>query len=1037
MKLLYDDFMKKYLDLGHMREVVSQNDIKFYFPHHFVLKPDTSAKKFRVVFNASAKSSTNISLNECLAPGPHIQEDLVDIVLRFCTHNVAICSDVEKMYRQILVHEKDQVYQGIIYRENNKQPLRTFKLLTLTYGTTPAAYLATRCLREIVDLNGAKYPLAKIAAERDFWVDDILTGQKNTENAIELRSQLQEMLQNGGFPLRKWASNDQRVLNSIPPEYRAQQTEFMIDTNDSIKTLGLSWYPSMDSFKFKVTQFNEKHTKRTVLSDIAKLYDTSGFVSPIIGLAKLFMQTLWAHNLDWDSELPHELSIKWAHIKENLDLVSTIEIPRRFISVDNPKEIQIFGFSDASEKMYGICIYLVALHPNDDLSSRLVFSKSKVAPLKTQSIPRLELCAFLMLAAQIERVKRALTLNISSTKLFTDSQIVLSWINKEAYNWKVFVANRVSKIRNLIDPTSCYHVISEENPADIVSKGSATLALKDNSLWWNGPKNHIQNHFKTSETCQLNLSEKEAELIDTEKKNVVLATREIGPTIHDHILERHGKFSLCINIMAYVLRFVKNCREKEQDKRNLKPHLCFTEMWASQLEFARASQIKCFREEVALLKRKSSIQTSSKLFGCRPFYDNENRVLRVGGRLAHSGLPYNQRHPIILPHSHDFTMKLFIHEHQRLLHAGPNLLLGEIRRKWWPIKGRRLAGFVYMKCVKCFKVNPKPANQVMGHLPAVRVCKPSKPFENCGIDYGGPFITALNVGKRCRTYTKSYFAVFICMATKAVHIELVTDASTEKFMMALRRFISVRGRVATIHCDNATNFHGADNEMTEFYKMLHSNATKTALEREFVPQQISFKFIPASSPHVGGLWESNVKAVKFHMKRIMGLTKLNFEELFTLLKQIEACLNSRPICKMSESPEDFQILTPGHFLTGDSLVSIPEPDYLTAKCNRLTRFQLTQRLFQDFWKAYQKIVYGDLQVRYKWNKLQQNIKVGDVVLVKDDNLPPLQWKLGRITQVFPGKDNEVRQVELKSNNHTIRRTIHKLCILPMNDDNEI
>lgn len=338
--------------------------------------------------------------------------------------------------------------------------------------------------------------------------------------------------------------------------------------------------------------------------------------------------------------------------------------------------------------------------------------------------------------------------------------------------------------------------------------------------------------------------------------------------------------------------------------------------------------------------------------------------------------------------------------------------------------------------MKCFKVNPKSADQIMGQLPAVRIVRPSKPFENCGIDYGGPFITLLYEGKRCRSYTKSYFVLFICMATKAVHLEVVTDATTEKFMMALRRFMSVRGKVTSIYCDNATNFHGANNEIKAFYDMLNSDATKTALERELTPQQISFKFICASSPHTGGIWESNVKAVKFHMKRIMGLTKLNFEEFYTLIKQIEACLNSKPLCKMSETPEDFEFLTPGHFLTGDSLVSIPEPNFGTTSLNRLSRYQLTQRMFQDFWKVYQKIVYGDLQVRHKWHKLRDNIKIGDVVLVKDDNLPPLQWKMGRIVDIFPGKNNEVRQVELKCNNHNIRRTVHKLCLLPIHANDE-
>ncbi|KAB0799264.1 hypothetical protein PPYR_07144 [Photinus pyralis] len=803
-------------------------------------------------------------------------------------------------------------------------------------------------------------------------MDDFLSGSSSESEAIGVRTQLQDMLQSTGFHICKWSSNSRKVLQSIPDHLRAIEDELKIDTTDTVKTLGLVWHPSSDTFNFKSTPFNEKVTKRTTLSDIAKLFDPLGFVSPIVILAKLFMQLLWTEEVDWDEQLPNSLMVKWLHIKHNLQEVSCIRVPRCIVTTDTPKQFHLFGFSDASSQAYGACLYLIVIYENETITSRLILSKSKVAPLKTQSIPKLELCGFLMLSDLLESIKKTLNLSLTSIKAFTDSTIVRFWCRKESFHWKVFVANRVAKVRNILKQEEIHHVPTDQNPADLISRGVETSILKESELWWHGPQSLIR---------QL--------LYDNEIKTDPILTSEDEKQIQG---EQKPHLEKAVRVLAYVQRFIINVRNIAARELRWQRYLKYSELFAAKLLFARQAQLQEYEEETLYLQKGFTIAKSSKLLSCNPFYDVKNQVLRVGGRLEHSDLPFSRKHPIILPPMHRFTRLLFESQHRFLLHAGPSFLLSHVRRQWWPINGKRVATSVYRKCVKCFHVNPTDnCGQLMGNLPASRVCRPSKVFINSGCDYAGPFFVLQHHGKRCKTFSKAYVALFVCMATKAVHLEVVTDTRTEKYIAALRRFIAVRGKVAEMNCDNGSNFHGADSEMKDFRQMLNSVKTKEALEKTFSEDGIKFNYIPGNSPHMRGLWESNVKAVKYHMKRIIGNSKLNFEEFYTLIKQIEACLNSRPLCKLTDDPDDMQILTSGHFITGDSMVAIPEPDYTTVPCNRLKRFQLVQSMFQNFWNIYRNIVFGDLQVRTKWKQPKENLKTGDLVLVKDDNQPPLQW----------------------------------------------
>ena len=284
---------------------------------------------------------------------------------------------------------------------------------------------------------------------------------------------------------------------------------------------------------------------------------------------------------------------------------------------------------------------------------------------------------------------------------------------------------------------------------------------------------------------------------------------------------------------------------------------------------------------------------------------------------------------------------------------------------------------------------------------------------------------------RGRKTNKSYIALFVCYSTKAIHLEVTSELTTEAFIAALRRFVSRRERPRIICSDNGTNFVGANREMKEVYEFVRGQVDESIGDL-FANENIEWKFIPPpSSLHMGGLWEAGVKSCKYHLKRVMGNTLFTFEELSTALTQIEACLNSRPLSAMSSDPMDLQPRTPAHFLIGESLTSLPDVDVTEISTNRLDRWQLIQRTLQGFWKRWATEYINTLQSRTKWQTPQESLKIDDLVIVREDNLPPLKWKLGRVVELHPGTDGLVRVATVRTSGGKLKRSIVKLCKSPV------
>lgn len=1020
----YSQFINEYIKLGHMKlspENASSPDLPIiYLPHHAIIKESSVTTKLRVVFDGSAKSDTGVSLNDALMLGPTIQQDLISIILRFRTHKYVLTADIAKMYRQVKVDEAHTQLQRIIWRNSRNEDIKSYDLLTLTYGTTSASYLAIRVIHELAEIEGENFPTAAQIARRDFYVDDLLTGANTIDECDTIRDELINMFSKAGFQLRKWISNCPK-LTEIASSDDQEHMVINLDKNENVKTLGLSWNAKNDTLHYTVSLNKEKCriTKRTILSNISKLFDPLGLLGPVIVVAKLLMQQLWQLNLTWDESVPTEIHTKWKRYSEELHQLNILSIPRGTINVNNPIRIELHGFCDSSESAYGACVYIRVIN-NEECSVQLMCSKSRVAPLKSLSLPKLELCGALLLAHVLTKVRKSIAIAKHDTYCWTDSTIVLAWIQSTSRMWKTFVANRVSEIQELTSDCVWQHISTDENPADIISRGCTATELLASKLWWSGP-NWLSN--------TLELKSENIEM-PTELPEQRISANACATTVKCDMLTKFSSFNRLVRVTAYCLRFINNARKQRHTATKSKI-LATSELNSAHNLIIRRIQQESFQKEMQDIKTNGQVDRRNKLLSLNPFIDTDG-LLRVGGRLNQTNLSYNEKHQLILPQSHHVTKLILRQRHVDLFHSGTQTTLASIRNKYWPINARNSLRHIIRKCVTCFKAKPRMNYQLMGDLPPSRA-EGHRPFLNCGVDYFGP----LNVreGKRRNSKTvKTYGVIFVCFAVKAVHLELVSDLTSETFIQALKRFIARRGRPVNMYSDNGTNFVGANRELMSLLKEVMNNETKEWLQEKMSNAGINWHFIPPRAPHFGGIWEAGVKSIKHHLRRVVGNACLTFEEMYTYLVQIESILNSRPLTAISSDPSDFSALTPSHFLIGDTSSRIVEHDLKSVPINRLSRWQYIEQLRQHFWERWRKEYLHLLQQRTKWRQQGTPLQQGHLVLIQEDNLPPLSWVLGRVQQLHPGRDGLVRAASVATSNGVIKRPSNKLCLIPLDSE---
>ena len=669
-----------------------------------------------------------------------------------------------------------------------------------------------------------------------------------------------------GFRLSKWCSNHPSILQGISIEHLEKQFPLYFGNEHVVKTLGLMWFPSEDAFRVWVRMRDLKTpTKRQVLSIISAIFDPLRFLSPITIVGKILMQSLWkpsSKGLSWDDRLPDEINKKWWEFSSTLGILNDLSIPRHIFPKVRPDIIEIHGFADASERAYGAVIYVRSVY-EAETTVRLFYSKTRVAPLKERSIHHLELCAALLLSEIVDKVSKSLQsiATVRLIRLWSDNEATLTWINSPPSRWQVFVANRTKKIQVLTKDCIWDYVKSADNPADLLSRGILSKELLQCDKWWHGPKwLSILGPFSLAVTFKPSQNS-----LDVRQSRKAFSYCVLFKST---IFSRYSSYIKLLRVTTWCLRFIWNA---DWLGPYLQGPLQSFELQQALCVLVVLVQKERFSDEIRALEANKDIDKKSSLCSLSPFLDAHG-IIRVGGRLQSSNLSYEQRFPIILPSKHEFTKLIIAFEHDTNFHAGPQFLNSILRRKWWILQSNRAIKTCINSCLKCIRTKVETRYQKMASLPKARVV-PGKVFQETGVDYAGP-IKIIGKGGRHKVFYKAYIALFVCFATKAVHLELVSDMKTENFMAALTRFISRRGLPLKIHSDNGSTFSGARNELEDLKEFFQQNAE--SIYKFASLKGFQWCFIPPRAPHFGGLWEAGIKSVKSLLKRSLGDTVFTY-----------------------------------------------------------------------------------------------------------------------------------------------------------------
>ena len=698
-----------------------------------------------------------------------------------------------------------------------------------------------------------------------------------------------------------------------------------------VKVLGLNWNTLSDEL---FLDFSSLHAyakslplskRRSVLKVTTKIFDPMGFLTPFtIGL-KILFQELCIDKINWDETLQGKLLGKWTSLLDEIRCFETVRIPRCYFTA-TPVEIQMHAFSDASEHAYAVVVFLRSRYDDGRIDVRLAASKSKVSPMTKQSIPRLELLGASSLARLVDKFKVSIG-EIQKTIYWTDSMTTLCWIKNQRV-WKQYVEHRVEEIRSLISKDSWRHCPGHLNPADLPSRGLTAKALVARETWWKGPKFLYlpESEWPENRTTQ---SEDEVALKEIVKNlpatvdslvnsSANVSEKKIDQTIdinRFHDLTKLLRVTALVNVVKAVKSFKGQVNDKNTEKERIR--LNAADLKEAEHLWIRSVQGSAFSKEIAFLLSKdhsSAPPAYVTQFGL--FLDDG--IIKCKGRLNNAPLPVNTRNPILLPTKHEFTCLLIKQSHESVKHSGIRDTLTTLRERYWILRGREAVKKFIRSCVICRKHEGTPYGPLPPpDLPSNRVSE-DPPFSHIGLDFAGPlYVEIKNSEDEIKESQKVYVCLFTCASTRAVHVELTRALSVESFLLAFRRFTSRRGLPATITSDNAKTFRSSSQDIRKI-------ARPEEVWRYLANKQISWNFIIEKAPWWGGFWERLMRSIKKPFKKIPGRSTLSFDELSTVLVEIEGIINSRPLTYVYDDNESISFpLTPSDLIYGRRITSTP------------------------------------------------------------------------------------------------------------------
>jgi hypothetical protein len=986
LKAEYEEVLEDWLRSGIIEEVpISQRDEGHYLPHRPVVK-EHSTTKLRPVFDASAREQGCPSLNQCLEKGTNLIEIIPALLLRFRLHQIGVIADIKRAFLQVSLGKEDRDVLRFLW-VNAEGDLRIFRHARVAFGVTSSPFLLGAVIdfhlkRCIVEPEQSEWHDRGIVEKlrKSFYVDNCVTSVPD-HNALHLfMKEATEVFAGAKFELRGWEHSDPDI-------------EGLADT----AVLGLCWDKKEDTLAVANVSVEKDGaiTRRAILSVAQRVFDPIGFTCPVSLCPKLLLQQCWALKGDWDQEVPDDVRKVFLRWLQDLPLLQEVKIPRWLMGVPECViSCSLHTFCDASKTAYAAAVF-IRFEYSSCVQVQLIQAKARVAPVKTITIPRLELLAATIGTRLATSIVKELEQKDIALFFWSDSSAVITWIKRDDH-WGVFVWNRVQEIRELTSKESWRHVPGFMNPADLPSRG-CTVPHLIQSRWWEGP-------------YWLKLPAKEwpsgdplpdEEIVGQERRKSIVSSLLCKEGQNDWYYAFSHNYDKIVSVLAWVLRFVNSCRKNRAKQGSGK-----VVQW-EEIMLAEKCVIRYVQQEAFAGPQDDRI---SRL--C-PYMDNEG-IIRLRTKVVERADLRDFGIPAILPSSHPVVEMLVLRAHGKARHVGVQGLLSLLRERFWILKGRKTIRAILTKCVVCRRHSAKHISTIPPALPEPRV-RDAAVFETTGVDMAGPLFL-----KDCR---KAWVCLYTCAVYRAVHLELTSSLSTESFLQTFRRFVARRGRPAIIYSDNGTNFRGTDQafRQLDWEKIIRTSTI----------ERIDWRFNPPTAAWWGGWWERLIRLLKQLLKRTLARASLTYEELETVLCDCEAVMNSRPLTYVSEDVADLAPLTPNMFLMDLKEVGLPDCDAVDAA--RLTRRakyrqEIKERLRDRFRKEY----LGQLMLTA--TKASRELLPREVVLIGTENSKRVYWPLAVVEELIPGRDGKVRLVKLRTKAGMLLRPVQRIYPLEIYDE---
>ena len=994
----YDQVIRDQLEEGIVERVAGPPEgPEFYIPHMAVVREAAESTKLRVVYDASARAHNDApSLNDCLHPGPPLQNQLWNVLVRSRFHPVLIAGDLQKAFLQVRIRACERDALRFHWRANEHSQLETLRFTRALFGLAPSPFLLGGVIQHHLDSWRARYPESVREIERSLYVDDLITGSTTVSKAEKLRENAIEVFADATFKLHKWHSNVkdlQPASDTQTEEETYAKQQLGAPAQGKAKLLGLSWDKGADKLSVTVPEQDATRTKRRILGKIAKIYDPIGLASPVTLSGKLIYRDACNDKLAWDTQLPGELSSKW--LKWERGLPSQVTVPRSLAAYQEPIDgITLHAFGDASGVGVAAAVYAVVKQPSG-VTQGLVTAKARLAK-QGLTIPRLELVSGHMASNLIQNVRSALGgLPVTSLHCWLDSTVALHWI-RGGGNYKQFVANRVRKIKAHSE-VSWRHVGTSENPADLGSRGGA---VSKRDLWWNGPEWLAQEDRWPPDIVTASTRESQAEAKATREIFAVAipATDDL-----DAVLANHDYWK-ALRVCAWIMRFACNSRTSKGTRMT-------GPLTTKEMDFVRLFWEKRAQTRGAEDDRYNEDRLQLNL---QPRPDG---VLECRGRIQGD-------YPIYLPDTQHYTEKLVAQAHLETLHGGVGLVMAKVREHHWVPRLRMLVKRAIKACHGCRRFQAKAfASPPPGNFPRDRT-EGQTAYQVVGVDFAGP----LKYRVKTKTEGKAYIALYACSLTRGLFLELLPNMETPEFLASLKRFIARRGRPERIYSDNGRTFVGAARWIKQ--------VMRDEKFQDFLAHRgIQWTFNLSRALWWGGQFERLVGLVKTALYKTIGNGLLSWTELQEVLLDVEVALNNRPLSYVDDDVQQ-PLLTPNSLLYVQSnLLPELEPhhiqDYDLRKRAKYLR-KCKDALWSRWTNEYLRGLRERHRLKYKGNLEHPN--KGEVVIIKSDERNRGKWQLGIVEDLIEGRDGVVRGVKLRKGKNTVERAVQHVYPLELSCD---